>query len=86
MTEAGIKEYEVLAMGDERMCPICGSLNGQKFRVADAQEKINTALKIEDSERFKEEFGWGRDDMSIPPFHGRCRCTLIESESIESIK
>ncbi len=86
MTEAGIKEYEVLAMGDERMCPICGALNGQKFRVADAQEKINTALKIEDSERFKEEFGWGRDDMSLPPFHGRCRCVLVMSESTAPVE
>ena len=24
MVEAGITEYEILAMGDERMCPICG--------------------------------------------------------------
>ena len=29
MVEAGITEYEILAMGDERMCDICGYANSQ---------------------------------------------------------
>lgn len=94
MEEAGITEYEVLAMGDERMCPICGELNGQVFSVAETRKVINKALDLKDPEAFKEALPWhtkppiGKnaakltaDGQSIPPFHGRCRCTLIMGES-----
>ncbi len=96
MVEAGIVEYEILAMGDERMCPICGELNGQTFSVRGAQRVINHALSIDDPDKFKEAMPWHTqspagmskekllaEGMSIPPFHGRCRCTLIMSETSE---
>ena len=90
MVEAGITEYEILAMGDERMCPICGELNGKTFSVAETQKVIDRTLGISDPDKFKEAMPWHTaspagvskdkliaDGMSIPPFHGRCRCTLI---------
>ena len=89
MVEAGITEYEILAMGDERMCPICGELSGQTFSVAETREVIDRTLGISDPDKFKEAMPWhteppigvGKDKliadgMSIPPFHGRCRCVL----------
>ncbi len=99
MVEAGIVEYEILAMGDERMCPICGELNGQTFSVRGAQRVINHALSIDDPDKFKEAMPWHTqspagmskekllaEGMSIPPFHGRCRCTLIMSETVEVLE
>ena len=95
MEEAGITEYEILAMGDERMCPICGEMNGQTFSVAATREVIDRTLGITDPDKFKEAMPWhteppigvGKDKliadgMSIPPFHGRCRCVLVESETV----
>lgn len=87
MVEAGIAEYEILAMGDERMCPICGELNGKVYSVSGAQGKIDAALGIEDSDKFKEAFPWPPgpgEDVALPPFHGRCRCVLVMSTSVSS--
>ena len=97
MVEAGITEYEILAMGDERMCPICGELSGQTFSVAETREVIDRTLGISDPDKFKEAMPWHTeppigvskdkliaDGMSIPPFHGRCRCVLtMVSEHVE---
>ncbi|MDR1021037.1 MAG: hypothetical protein LBL73_09790 [Synergistaceae bacterium] len=90
MEEAEIAEYEVLAMGDERMCPICGEMNGRTFSVAETRRVIDSALGIKDPAAFKKALPWqskpakGMTDaelcsggQSIPPFHGRCRCVLV---------
>ena len=93
MEEAGIVEYEILAMQDERMCPICDNMHGRVFSVTKAREKINSVLAIEDPEEFKAAMPWqtvppndmSNQDlesagMSLPPFHGRCRCTMVSTE------
>ena len=90
MVEAGITEFEILAVGDERMCSICGELSGQTFSVSATQEVIDRVLGISDPEKFKEAMPWHTespkevskdtlisDGMNIPPFHGRCRCELV---------
>jgi SPP1 gp7 family putative phage head morphogenesis protein len=90
MEEAGITEYEVLAMGDERMCPICGEMNGRVFSVAETRKVINSVLNLNDPKAFKEAMPWQTkpakgvsnktlcsSGQSVPPFHGRCRCTLV---------
>jgi len=90
MEEAGITEYEILAMGDERMCPICGALNGTVFSVAETRKVVNKALDITDPKKFKETMPWHKgsplgqsisrltaNGQSLPPFHGRCRCTMV---------
>ena len=38
---AGIKEYEFMATLNEKTCPTCGALDGQVFKVEDAQPGIN---------------------------------------------
>lgn len=98
MVEAGITEYEILAMGDERMCPICGEMNGKTFSVSSTHEVIERTLSISDPDKFKEAMRWHTeppvgvskdkliaDGMSIPPFHGRCRCTLVIAETEGSV-
>jgi hypothetical protein len=90
MAEAELEYYEVLAMMDERMCPICGEMNGRVFSVAEAQKTINSVLNLTDPAAFKAALPWqtkppkGVDNKTLmnegkaaPPFHGRCRCTLI---------
>ena len=90
MEEAGIAEYEILAMQDERMCPICGEMDGRAFSVAVTRERINNVLNIKDPEAFKQAMPWQTESpkglsnaalqnagMNLPPFHGRCRCTLV---------
>ena len=58
MEEAGIAEYEILAMQDERMCPICGELNGRTFSVMETREVIDRTLGISDPDKFKEAMPW----------------------------
>ena len=95
MVEAGITEYEILAMGDERMCPICGEMNGKTFSVTETREVIDRTLGISSPDKFKEAMPWHTeppigvskdkllaDGMSIPPFHGRCRCVLVSSWTV----
>ena len=99
MEEAGIAEYEILAMQDERMCPICGEMDGQAFSVAITRERINSVLNIKDPEAFKQAMPWHTESpkglsretlqnsgMNLPPFHGRCRCTLVSvAETFEHV-
>jgi SPP1 gp7 family putative phage head morphogenesis protein len=90
MEEAKITEYEILAMGDERMCPICGEMNGRIFSVAETRKVINSVLSLTNPDVFKMAMPWQSKPakgisnaklcargQSLPPFHGRCRCTLI---------
>jgi hypothetical protein len=97
MAEAELEYYEVLAMMDERMCPICGEMNGRVFSVAETQKVINSALDLNDPKAFKEAMPWQTkpatdisnkklcsSGQSVPPFHGRCRCTLIAAGSTVS--
>ena len=90
MEEAGIVEYEILAVGDERMCDICAEMDGRTFSVEVARRKINSLLDIEDPDEFKEALSWQKDPavgmsneelmeagQAIPPFHARCRCTVV---------
>ena len=110
MEEAGIAEYEILAVDDVRMCDICGTLSGTRFSVAETREHINHALDITNPEDFKAAMPWqtkapeatpetkdkkpidrivsasevrrlAENGQSLPPFHGRCRCTLVMTES-----
>ena len=95
--EAGITEYEILAMHDERMCPICANMHGRVFSVPKARAKINSALEIEDPEAFKAAMPWlttppagvsneslEAAGMLLPPFHGRCRCTVVSTFTANS--
>ena len=39
--ECGAEYYRYLAALDERTCPICGGLDGQRFKVSEAEEGVN---------------------------------------------
>jgi hypothetical protein len=97
MEEAGVTEYKILAMGDERMCPICGEMNGRAFSVAGTRKVINSALSLTDPEAFKKAMPWQAKPaagvsssklcaggQSVPPFHGRCRCVLVAADEAET--
>jgi hypothetical protein len=90
MEEAGFTEYEILAMMDERTCAICGEMNGRVFSVSETRKVINSVLDIQDPKAFKAAMPWQSkpakgmtnaklcsSGQNLPPFHGRCRCTLI---------
>ncbi|MDR3279161.1 MAG: hypothetical protein LBT23_01500 [Synergistaceae bacterium] len=94
MEEAGITEFEVLAMGDERMCDICGEMSGRVFSVRDADNLSKRVVGISTPDEFKKAMPWqskppvgisGKklmdDGQSVPPFHGRCRCIIVEHDS-----
>ena len=84
-------------MGDERMCPICGELHGKTFSVSETKRVIDSTLGMSNPDEFKEAMPWHTeppvgvsrekltaDGMSVPPFHGRCRCVLaMVSEQAE---
>lgn len=38
---SGIKQYEVLAGDDEKMCPDCGKMNGKKFKITEMVVGVN---------------------------------------------
>ena len=97
MAEAGITEYEILAVGDERMCDICGNMHGRVFSVAESYEAVDKVLQINDPEKFKEAMPWHTESprwksndellqagMNIPPYHARCRCTLVMADTHEA--
>lgn len=92
MEEAGLTTFEVMAMGDERTCPICREMNGRVFSVAESRKVIDSVLALDDPKEFKEAMPWlsappvgvssarlTQSGRSMPPFHGRCRCIIIES-------
>ena len=93
MEEAGIAEYEILAMGDERTCEICCEMNERVFSVHVARKFIDSVLEIDDPEKFKTAMPWQvrmpvemsnysleKSGMSLPPFHGRCRCIVVMTD------
>ena len=65
--EFGVDEVtvdaEVLTAGDERVCPICSSLEGETMTVEEARQGEMTHD--------------GHTHRSHPPFHARCRCALL---------
>lgn len=96
---AGAKTYEILAMMDERTCPICGRLDGMKFTVTDGIALRDRLINATSPEDVKDAAPWiaktaenlaildSRDSKAIasrgwhlPPFHGRCRCSVIVDE------
>ena len=67
MEEAGITEYEILAVDDWRMCDICGTLSGTHFSVAETREYINHALDITNPEDFKAAMPWQTKAPEVTP-------------------
>ncbi len=56
--KVGLYTYNWLAVGDERMCPICGGLNGQAFSVSRSVSQMNEALTSPTYESLKSVTPW----------------------------
>lgn len=56
--KVGLYTYSWLAVGDERMCPICGGLNGQSFSVSRSVSQMNEALTSLTYESLKSVTPW----------------------------
>lgn len=77
-TEAGYKESGVvtgkewLTALDERACPYCSKLNGKIIDIEGDFFKKGDEFQVED-----QKLKIGLTDVSYPPLHPQCRCTLI---------
>jgi vacuolar-type H+-ATPase subunit E/Vma4 len=86
--EAGVDEYEWMAMGDDRTCEICSMLNGKVFEVSRAVTKRDAVLASNDPEETKAIIPWlslkaieaasslEAANVSVPPIHALCRCVI----------
>ncbi len=89
--EVDIAELEIIAMDDERTCPICGEMNGKIIPVGKAYGQVERMIASENPEDVKAVSPWlSFDDISgldigqimdkgmiLPPFHFSCRCTVV---------
>lgn len=100
MLAADVEEYEILTAEDERVCPLCGRMHGKKFKIKHAVElrdKFLNSKTPEDAKlvhpwhRIQEIDSWepealARKGMSLPSFHGHCRCDIVVSKFREYTK
>lgn len=58
--DVGITRYEIVAVGDERMCPVCGHMDGKVFTVGDAAGLMDKELKAKDPGQVKRIHPWSK--------------------------
>lgn len=88
--DAGVTRYEIMAMGDERTCPICRELDGRIVSVSAAASQMERLITAEDPEEVKQIAPWPKPGdlrgkrtseieglYGLPPFHFHCRCTTV---------
>jgi hypothetical protein len=93
MRDAGFTHYRIEAVMDERTSAICQEMDGQTFSIRDAEAHIARAEAATDPDEYKEVAGWRSAEevrgikeagdlaeagLALPPYHGRCRTTVIE--------
>lgn len=66
--ENEIKRYEVVEAGDERMCAMCGRMNGTVMEVSIAIEKWEKIDTMKNPNDIKEVMRWGGEDKNGDPF------------------
>lgn len=95
LVQAGIEQYEFIAVMDERTSDICRELNGRIFSVATAVDIRDQILAAESPDDVKSITPWVRakdaqttssKDLQakgacMPPAHFRCRSTVVASFS-----
>jgi len=82
-SEAGCTTYRWIAMGDERTCPICGSLDGQEWSVSTALKHVEKEMSLKDPEDLKYSSPWVYPEMKNNEFTGK---GLIYKKSTEKIQ
>ncbi len=89
--EVGIQELQIIAMGDERTCPICEQLDRKIIPVYRAANQVQRMIAAENPEDVKAIAPWltaneladlNHDQMMnrgiiLPPFHSNCRCDVV---------
>lgn len=115
MREVDFEEYQIMAVGDERTCPICDLMNGKTFSIEKQIGILERSAESDTMGEYTSRMPWltSRKDESgkieigvsrksgfkaifsngeftgslsklqgmgfaMPPFHGLCRCTIIE--------
>lgn len=88
--ENGIVSCQIIGIWDKRTCSVCKHLIGHTVEVKQAVSKIQSELESQDADKYVEAWKFPRigdvDNISaeeleakgyFPPFHGRCRCSLV---------
>ncbi len=89
--EIGIQELQILAMGDERTCPICEQLDRKIVPIYRAANQVQRMIAAENPEDVKAVAPWlSAGDLAdlnheqmmnrgviLPPFHANCRCDVV---------
>ena len=58
----GVTTYRVSEQLDRRTCPVCKIMHGKQFSVADARQKLDTAIRTTDPEDLKTLSPWPKQD------------------------
>jgi len=82
-----VEKKEWLTAKDERVCPWCGPLNGKQLDLQDPFAEKGQTINGKNENGKTMRLTIGLDDVTIPPLHPNCRCTLIPivSESSRSV-
>lgn len=69
--ESGITYKEWITATDERTCPFCASMDGNRIKVGEDFWKLGQTLSVDG-----EDLTFNYLDVQAPPLHPNCRCTL----------
>lgn len=72
-----VKKKEWLTAKDERVCPWCGPMDGKTIGVKEVFFEEGDKIKGKNENGKTVTMTVGVDDVSHPPLHPNCRCTLI---------
>lgn len=54
----GIKEYQINEQLDNRICPVCATMHGKKFKVRDARRLLEVVTRVTDPDDIKQLQPW----------------------------
>lgn len=54
----GIKEYQITEQLDNRICPVCATMHGRKFKVRDARRLLEVVTRVTDPDDLKQLQPW----------------------------
>lgn len=89
--EVGIRQLQILTMGDERVCPICSQLDRKVIPIHRAATQVQQLIATTNPEEVKAVSPWlsatqladlNHEEMMdrgvvLPPFHFNCRCDVV---------
>ncbi len=72
-----VEKKEWLTAHDERVCPFCGPMDGKTIKVKEVFFEEGDVVRGKNENGKSVTMTVGVDDVSHPPLHPNCRCTLI---------